>query len=149
MLLLLLTLVLIAEPLKTGDLVPSFTLKDQHDQSHGLEKGTRWLVVAFDKQTGGLARKWLKQNREGQLDQSGVVFILETSEVKDGVRNKMILPSLRKFKQAVLVANDREFRSLFPQKEGCLTALQLAEDGVILAIHFPNSSPEISRLVMP
>jgi len=133
------------EPLQVGDSIPVLNLRDQHGEKHVVEPGGRWLVIAFDKPGAGIAQKWLRN--ETDLATLSVTFVLDASQMKEKIREKMVLPRLRKINQRVLIVYDTEFRNRFPWRKRSLTALKLNPEGIIQEIHFVEKTPEINALV--
>ncbi len=131
-------------PIQVGDPVPYINLPDQHGQPHAMERDAKWLVIAFDKPGASIAQKWLK--KDARLSEMGVVFVLDASHIKEKMRNRVVMPRMRKIEQQVLIALDPEFRDQFPRQAKQLTALELSDSGSVLAIHFIDSPERINAL---
>lgn len=134
--------------LNIGDPLPPYAFDDQFGVRHTPLPETRFVVLAHDKRTGSLARKWLAHTTV-DLEAQHVVFLLDTGDMKPKMREKMVLPRLRKHLFPVLLADDPAFLGRIPQREDHLTVLRLAHDGTIAGVDFPAAVEEIDALVQP
>jgi hypothetical protein len=125
-----------------GETVPPYRLPDQHGRIHAFHTGTRWVVVCFEKKTGGLVNRWLADQPVQYLD-----FIVETSKVPERVARRMVMPRMRKFKHRILIAQDEDMRRTWPFQRGRITLIHLDAAGAVQAIYFADDVAEIRALV--
>lgn len=83
----------ISDGLAVGSTI-NFTLPDQNDVSHTIGPETKTLVVAWGRPASKKATELFEKSPELMGD--GTMFVLDISAVPTVIRNKFVLPKLKK-----------------------------------------------------
>jgi len=124
-----------------------YELPDQHGKRHTYRTDTRWIIVSFEKRTGILARRWLREKPEGYLRHAHIDFIAEISRIPEKLANRRVLPKIRDYPRQVLLADGGDVLERIPQKRGALTVIKLSASGKVEQVAFPPSKQALEALI--
>jgi len=133
--------------LEVGQTFPNLVLPDQHGNLHQLRKNTRWVVITFDKRTGVLARRWLREKPQDFFQLWQITLVAEISRMPKRLGEQQIMPKIKEFPRRVLLAEDPDICENFPHKMGCVTVMELSPEGRINHIFFPDSSGDLEAIL--
>jgi len=136
-----------AQPLRVGDPLPGFTIKDQHEQEVAVEPGSsvRHLVVSFTMGTGKGANSYFENKGAGWLEEHEAAFVANIYGMP-GIGRMFALPKMRKYPHRILLGDDEHLLTRYPEQKGKLTVFDLAADGRITAIRFLDPDRELDQL---
>ena len=113
-----------------------YTLNDQHGETHEFSPGTRMVIISFEKKSGKMVNRWLKEKPAEYLGDHRIDFIVEISGMPKLISKKIALPKMRKYRHLVLVASDKHFEETYPREKTKLTVILLGETGIVKDILF-------------
>ncbi|RXJ84597.1 hypothetical protein [Arcobacter sp. CECT 8985] len=123
-----------AKQFHVGDKIGMFSLLDQFDVKHTIDKNIKTIIVSFEKQTGKDVNEFLNSKDPTFLKDHNAVFIANISGMPTIITKLFALPKMRDYKHKILlIYNDSDTR--FKNVEGKSTLYKL-ENGVIKQIKF-------------
>ena len=121
--------------MQAGDTFPGFTVQDQHEVAYSLEKGVRYVIVSFDMPSGKATNKYLEEQGADFLPENNAVFLSNIYGMP-WVGRKFALPKMKKYPHRILIADDENLLTDYPQKKGQVTVLELDADFTIKGIKY-------------
>ncbi len=131
-----------AAPCEVGKALAPFSAKDQHDQSFEFKSASlRYLLISHDMDTGKRANAALHAAGADYLPSKRAAYLANIHGMP-GIGRVFALPKMRKYCHRIILGDDAELISRFPEQTGKVTVLTLDGDKVT-AIHFwtPESEP--------
>ena len=131
-----------AAPCEVGKALAPFSAKDQHDQPFEFKSGAlRYLLVSHDMDTGKRANAALHAAGADYLPGKRAAYLANIHGMP-GIGRIFALPKMRKYCHRIILGDDAELITRFPEQTGKVTVLALDGDKVT-AIHFwtPESEP--------
>lgn len=131
-----------AAPCEVGKALAPFTAKDQHDQPFEFKSASlRYLLISHDMDTGKRANAALHAAGADYLPSKRAAYLANIHGMP-GIGRVFALPKMRKYCHRIILGDDAELISRFPEQTGKVTVLTLDGDKVT-AIHFwtPESEP--------
>jgi len=131
-----------AAPCEVGKTLAPFSAKDQHDQAFEFKSGAlRYLLVSHDMDTGKRANAALHAAGADYLPGKRAAYLANIHGMP-GIGRVFALPKMRKYCHRIILGDDAELITRFPEQTGKVTVLALDGDKVT-AIHFwtPESEP--------
>ena len=131
-----------AAPCEVGSALAPFSAKDQHDQAFEFKSGAlRYLLVSHDMDTGKRANAALHAAGADYLPGKRAADLANIHGMP-GIGRVFALPKMRKYCHRIILGDDAELITRFPEQTGKVTVLALDGDKVT-AIHFwtPESEP--------
>jgi len=131
-----------AAPCEVGSALAPFSAKDQHDQAFEFKSGAlRYLLVSHDMDTGKRANAALHAAGADYLPGKRAAYLANIHGMP-GIGRVFALPKMRKYCHRIILGDDAELITRFPEQTGKVTILSLDGDKVT-AIHFwtPESEP--------
>ncbi|WP_258238551.1 hypothetical protein [Arcobacter sp. CECT 8986] len=123
-----------AKEFHIGDNIGSFSLLDQFDTKHTINKDVKTILVSFEKQTSKDINEFLNSKSPTFLKEHNAVFIANISGMPSIITKLFALPKMRDYKHKILLIYD-EADTRFKSAEEKSTLYRL-EDGVIKQIEF-------------
>ncbi|SHI15473.1 hypothetical protein [Ferrimonas marina] len=115
--------------LEIGQPMPYLTLDDQHGEAHAIATDLNVLIFTRDKAGSDVASGALEGVEQGTLEQSGIVYVADTSIMPALITRMFALPKMRK--QSFLTMMDTQ---------GSATAAFPFEDGKVSLMRFEQGS---------
>jgi hypothetical protein len=134
---------LTANDFSVGKEITPFSLPDQFEKTHTIDKTTRTIIVSFEKDTGADMNAFLATKSPDYLEKRNAVFIANISEMPSIITKLFAMPKMKKYKHDVLLINDEEDKR-FEAKEEKITIYKLV-DGVVSKIDFVSTSKEVDE----
>ena len=131
-----------AAPCEVGKALAPFSAKDQHDQPFEFKSASlRYLLISHDMDTGKRANAALHGAGADYLPSKRAAYLANIHGMP-GIGRVFALPKMRKYCHRIILGDDAELNSRFPEQTGKVTVLTLDGDKVT-AIHFwtPESEP--------
>jgi len=131
-----------AAPCEVGKALAPFSAKDQHDQPFEFKSGAlRYLLVSHDMDTGKRANAALHAAGADYLPGKRAAYLANIHGMPS-IGRVFALPKMRKYCHRIILGDDAELITRFPEQTGKVTVLALDGDKVT-AIHFwtPESEP--------
>jgi len=132
-------------PVEVGAAMVPYSLEDQHGESVSYSRDKRMVVISYEKATGKMVNKWLKEKPDSYLDSHGIDFIVEISGMPAIISNRIAIPKMRKYGHRVLICRDRDFDQTYPREAKKLTVI-LVQEGTVEDIVFVDEVAELERL---
>jgi hypothetical protein len=136
-----------AAPCEVGKALAPFSAKDQHEQPFEFKSGAlRYLLVSHDMDTGKRANAALHAAGADYLPSKRAAYLANIYGMP-GIGRAFALPKMRKYCHRIILGDDAELITRFPEQTGKVTVLTLDGDKVT-AIRFwtPESEPIDSLL---
>lgn len=137
---LLFPLFLFANMLQVGDEIAQITLKSQHNQEYALIKDGMW-IISWDQESTRVANNFFEHFHMPK----GVNFLVDASQVPEGILNLFVLPKMQKYKHPILMSYNEAFNLTLAYKEDCLTVLYL-KNGQITQIKYPQTQEDLKKI---
>lgn len=114
-----------ADPVQTGQPLPSLQLKDQHDQAWRIAPDTQLVLFAAGRKASNLAMAVLAPQPKGFLAERHAVYLADMSKMPGFITRTFALPSLRDQKFEVGVSLDEKTLADWPRKDDAVTLIRL------------------------
>ena len=140
---------LVAAPLKTGDLIDTFKgFKFETPQGRMMKvpKSTNLIIAAFEKDTGKLVNAYLDTQVSMYLPKKHAIYIADIHNMPSIITNMFALPKLRKYKHPIYLHFDDEFDQFFPNQEEKITIVRL-KDKKVVSISFISTKEELKAAI--
>lgn len=119
-----------AAPCEVGKALAPFSAKDQHDQAFEFKSGAlRYLLVSHDMDTGKRANAALHAADSNCLPSKRAAYLANIYGMP-GIGSAFALPKMRKFCHRIILGDDAELITRFPEQKGKVTVLILDGDKV-------------------
>ena len=92
--------------------IEQFSIKDQFEQTHKLEKDTKKIIFAFSKSSGNKVRNFLSKQSLNYLTSKEILFVLDVSQMSL-IRRWFVLDDLEKHKYSILLLEDEKISQDF------------------------------------
>jgi len=92
--------------------IEQFSIKDQFEQTHKLEKDTKKIIFAFSKSSGNKVRNFLSKQSLNYLTSKEILFVLDVSQMSL-IRRWFVLDDLEKHKYSILLLEDEKISQNF------------------------------------
>lgn len=136
-----------AEPYAKGDTVKPFSAKDQHEQAYTFDaKGTRYLLVSHDMETGKKANGALTVLGKEHLSGKKAVYIANIHGMP-GIGRMFALPKMKKYNHRIILGDDAELIANFPGQAGKVTVLGLSNGKVISVAYWDPSTEGVNNFL--
>lgn len=130
-----------AAPYAAGERVDAFAAKDQHETAFTLDtKGTKFLLVSHDMDTGKAANKALDAKGAAYLPGKNAVYVANIHGMP-GIGRMFALPKMRKYSHRIILGDDANLIAKFPEQKSKVTVLKLS-GGKIASIKFWDPGSE-------
>ncbi|AXX93696.1 hypothetical protein CPU12_08135 [Malaciobacter molluscorum LMG 25693] len=123
-----------AKEFHVKDNIGSFSLLDQFDTKHTINKNIKTIIVSFEKQTSKDINKFLNSKNATFLKEHNAVFIANISGMPTIITKLFALPKMKEYKHKILLIYD-DADTRFKSVEGKSTLYRL-KNGVITQIKF-------------
>ena len=134
--------VLADEPLKVGDLVPSFKAKDQHGHEYELSSGVQRMFVSFDMSTGKEANAYFARKGAGLLPNAQAIYVSNIYGMPS-IGRVFALPKMRKYPHRIILADSENLLARYPQQKDRITVLSLDANLRITGVAFWNPKEDV------
>ena len=121
----------------------TFTLPDQFEKSHAVDKTVHTIIVSFEKSTGADMNAFLNEHCPDYLHKHNAVFVANISEMPSLITKLFAMPKMRKYKHTILIVNDEDNHQ-FLYKEDKITVYTL-KDGVISYIEYVDTAKDVEK----
>lgn len=128
-------LVVAADLLKPGAVVPALEAMDQHEQPFKLGDDAAWLLISFDMGTGKAANRFFEGKGAPFLSEHKAVYVANIHGMP-GVGRMFALPKMRKYPHRIVLADDEHLLDPFPREEDRVTVIKLGPGRVVESIEF-------------
>jgi hypothetical protein len=124
-----------AAPCEVGKALVPFSAKDQHDQPFEFNSASlRYLLISHDMDTGKRANAALHAAGADYLPSKRAAYLANIHGMP-GIGRVFALPKMRKYCHRIILGDDAELITRFPEQAGKVTILTLDGDK-ITAIRF-------------
>jgi len=114
-----------ADPYAVGSKVSAFTANDQHGAPFTLDtKATRYLLISFDMGTGKKANGVLDGLGKDYLPGKKAVYVANIFGMP-GIGRTFALPKMKKYAHRIILGDDANLLTPFPQQPSKVTVLKL------------------------
>jgi hypothetical protein len=135
------TTMAMADLYKTGSKITAFKANDQHGQAYEFEAAkTKYLLVSFDMETGKKANAALSAQGADFLTKQKAVYVANIFGMP-GIGRMFALPKMRKYPHRIILGDDANLLTPFPQEANKVTVLTVS-GGVVKAIRYWDPASE-------
>ena len=136
-----------AAPCEVGKALAPFAAKDQHDQAFEFKSGAlRYLLVSHDMDTGKRANAALHSAGANFLPGKHAAYLANIYGMP-GIGRAFALPKMRKYCHRIILGDDAELITRFPEQKGKVTVLTLDGDKVAAIRYWTPESEPIDSLL--
>lgn len=130
-----------ADVYKKGSKVTAFKANDQHGQAYEFEATkTKYLLVSFDMETGKKANAALAAQGADFLTKQKAVYVANIFGMP-GIGRMFALPKMRKYPHRIILGDDANLLTPFPQEANKVTVLTVS-GGVVKEIRYWDPASE-------
>ncbi len=130
-----------ADVYKNGSKVAAFKANDQHGNAYEFEAAkTKYLLVSFDMETGKKANAALSAQGADFLTNKKAVYVANIFGMP-GVGRMFALPKMRKYPHRIILADEANLLTSYPQQANKVTVLSVS-GGVVKAIRYWDPASE-------
>lgn len=136
---------LAAAPLSVGSVLPTLTLKDQHDKRVVIPSDTQWVLFASEKSVSDMVSAVLSTQPADVVAGMRLIYLADISGMPAIVTSMFALPKLRSLPFSIALVRDaNEVTQIadLPRQPGAATLLRL-EDGRITRLDAVRNSTEL------
>jgi hypothetical protein len=135
------TTMALADLYKKGSKVTAFKANDQHGQAYEFEAAkTKYLLVSFDMETGKKANAALSAQGADFLTKQKAVYVANIFGMP-GIGRMFALPKMRKYPHRIILGDDANLLTPFPQEANKVTVLTVS-GGVVKEIRYWDPASE-------
>ena len=136
-----------AAPCVIGKALAPFSAKDQYDQPFEFKSGAlRYLLVSHDMDTGKRANAALHSAGANFLPGKRAAYLANIYGMP-GIGRAFALPKMRKYCHRIILGDDAELITRFPEQKGKVTVLTLDGDKVAAIRYWTPESEPIDSLL--
>ena len=136
-----------AAPCEIGKALAPFSAKDQHEQAFEFKSGAlRFLLVSHDMDTGKRANAALHSAGANFLPGKRAAYLANIYGMP-GIGRAFALPKMRKYCHRIILGDDAELITRFPEQKGKVTVLTLDGDKVAAIRYWTPESEPIDSLL--
>lgn len=135
------TTMAMADVYKKGSKVSAFKANDQHGKAYEFEAAkTKFLLVSFDMETGKKANAALASQGADFLTNKKAVYVANIFGMP-GVGRMFALPKMRKYPHRIILGDDANLLTSYPQQANKVTVLTVS-GGVVKNIRYWDPASE-------
>ena len=124
---------------KQGDILPVYTLYDQHGKKHILTEKTKYVALAFDMDVAKSINEDLTNKESGFLEKNKIFYVADISEMPQFVTLLFAGPKMKKYEFPIIWATEKDFKLDFPKEIKKLTIIELEKGFKIKSIFYSNN----------
>lgn len=133
--------VAMADTYKKGSKITAFKANDQHGNAYEFEAAkTKFLLVSFDMETGKKANAALSAQGADFLTNKNAVYVANIFGMP-GVGRMFALPKMRKYPHRIILGDDANLLTSYPQEANKVTVLTVSR-GVVQNIRYWDPASE-------
>lgn len=136
--------ILKCEILSVNDKMPSFTLPDQFDKIHKIDKSLSTIIVSFDQNSLNVANDFLSKKDINFLKSHNCMLISDISSTPLIITKMFLIPKMRDYRYPILLIYDDKAEKFF-KKDNFLTIYNLT-NGSVTNISFISKLKDINKL---
>ena len=107
----------VAAKIVIGEELKPFTLDDQFERPHTLDKDTKKVIFVFTKAMGHMVKGYLNNKPLSYLKERSTLFVADVSPMPSIIRNVFAIPDLQEHKYPVLLILDEKFSQSYQNAE--------------------------------
>lgn len=121
----------------------TFTLPDQFEKAHTIDKNTHTIIVSFEKSTGADMNAFLAKHEPDFLQKHHAVFVANISQMPSLITKWFAMPKMKKYKHTILIINDEDNHQ-FLYKEDKITVYTF-NNGMLSSIDYVDSAKDVEK----
>ncbi len=133
--------------LKQNDHLEAYTLEDQHEISHTLQKDTEKVIVSFDMKLSKKFHQWLKEKDDSYLADRKTEYIIDIRGMPSIITWLFAGPKMRKYGFQILLIKEGDLGDKLPKQEGEFTVIELDSNHKATNISFLNNIDAITKSI--
>jgi hypothetical protein len=131
----------LADVYEKGSKVAAFQANDQHGNAYAFDAAaTRYLLVSFDMETGKKANAALSAQGAEFLGTKKAVYVANIFGMP-GIGRMFAMPKMRKYPHRIILGDDANLLTPYPQQAGKVTVLTLSR-GVVQKVSYWDPAAE-------
>lgn len=135
--------ILKGDVLSVNDKISTFTLPDQFDKIHKIDKSLSTIIVSFDQNSLNIANGFLSQKEINFLYNHNCMLISDISSTPLIITKMFLIPKMRDYKYPILLIYDDKAEK-FTKKDNFLTIYNLT-NGSVTNISFISKVEDMKR----
>lgn len=136
-------------PLLEGSTLSPFSIRDQHGETHRIDRSVRAIVFGREMGAGEIIKNTLAESGARLLTDARAVYVADVSGMPSIIRKLFAEPKLRKRPYPMLLDRDGSATTWFPGEEGRATLLILEQLEIVAIRHIASADElrtELSEL---
>lgn len=125
-----------AEMVQVGRPFPAYTVQDAFAQTSTLQKATRFVIVASEKDVSGRINEWLTAKGADYLPGRKAEYVSDITPMPSLITEMFARPKMKKLPFKILLARDEAFARTYPSRPGQIALFVLDEQQVLAEIRY-------------
>ena len=131
----------LADVYQKGSKLSAFQANDQHGNAYAFDAAdTKYLLVSFDMETGKSANAALSAQGAEFLTKQKAVYVANIFGMP-GIGRFFAMPKMRKYPHRIILGDDANLLTPYPQQAGKVTVLTLSR-GTVQEIRYWDPASE-------
>ncbi|MFM2220357.1 MAG: hypothetical protein RLZZ553_105 [Verrucomicrobiota bacterium] len=131
----------LADVYQKGSKLTAFQANDQHGNAYAFDAAdTKYLLVSFDMETGKSANAALSAQGAEFLTKQKAVYVANIFGMP-GIGRFFAMPKMRKYPHRIILGDDANLLTPYPQQAGKVTVLTLSR-GTVQEIRYWDPASE-------
>jgi hypothetical protein len=136
-----------ADEYKNGSKINAFKAADQHGQAYEFEAAkTKYLLISFDMETGKKTNAALSAKGAEYLTGQKAVYIANIFGMP-GIGRMFALPKMKKYPHRIILGDDANLLTPFPQQAGKVTVIKLSNGTVQSISYWDPATQQVSDVL--
>lgn len=114
-----------AEPVSTGQVLPTLPIHDQHERPWQVTDNTRLLILATNRAASGVVQNLLNTQEKNFLHSRHAVYAADLSRMPGLITRSFAMPALRELAYPVGIVADGQLLKEWPRHDKAVTLLWL------------------------
>lgn len=134
-----------ANPLTTGNDLPTLKIKDQFEKEHNVDATTKTIIYSATKDESSTIRDFINEKGKVEfLTSNNIVYIADITGMPSLVTKFFAMPKMKKYEFPILLIDEKN-KDLFPIKEDMISVITL-ENQKITDIKYLKTKEDLANL---
>jgi predicted transcriptional regulator len=137
-------LTLFANPLTTGQSLPTLKIKDQFEKEFTIDSNIKTIIFSASKTEGTTIKEFLLTKDKDYLTTNKAVYVADITGMPSIITSLVAMPKMKAYPFSVLLVDDSN-KGLFPVKEDMISIISL-DSGKITDVKYVKTAEELGQI---
>ena len=138
-------LTLFANPLTTGQSLPTLKIKDQFEKEFTIDSNIKTIIFSASKTEGTTIKEFLLTKDKDYLTTTKSAYVADITGMPSLITKFIALPKMKDYPFSVLLVDEAN-KGLFPVKEDMISIISL-ENGKVTDIKYVKTAAELGQIL--